>query len=446
MIVYASGDHDGLMQVPDVGGVPEPLTNPDPGSQELHLNPHILPGGETVLFDVTLPDEPNQIAALSVESGEYELLTTGSAPHYVEGGFIVFLRESSLWAAAFDPVGLALRGEPVPVVEELGGSARPYALSRDGTLLYSRGVSSGGLEQLVEVDLEGNERALVLAPRNIPGLGVGWSRDGEWIVYSSDNQIYTYNVALGTTPRQLTFEGTNDRPVFSPDGSRVAFSSAGAGTDGVDLFVKDLNDDSPPRPIITLDANQFMMQWPSDTLIVFERGQSGVRDLWMVNISDLDNPIAAAYLSSEADLERISVSPDGTLAAYRSDESGDDEIYVRSFPDPGERTVVSQGGGSVPFWSPDGSTLYYAMGPNQPFMAARLQRDPVPVVLSTDLLFSSRGGREPFPGSALHPDGDRFILALDPATATTPEDGASQRDPLILVQNFFEELRQRMGN
>ena len=156
-------------------------------------------------------------------------------------------------------------------------------------------------------------------------------------------------MTLGTTPRQLTFEGVNSRPVFSPDGTRVAFSSARSGSLGQDLFVKNLNNDPPPRSIIALEANQRAMQWPSDTLIVFERGEGGVRNLWMVNISDPDNPVAEAYLSSEADLERISVSPDGTLAAYRSDESGEDEIYIRSFPDPGERTVVSQGGGGAPF-------------------------------------------------------------------------------------------------
>ena len=38
------------------------------------------------------------------------------------------------------------------------------------------------------------------------------------------------------------------------------------------------------------------------------------------------------------------------------------EIYIRSFPDPGERTVVSEGGGNVPFLSSDGNTLYYARG------------------------------------------------------------------------------------
>ena len=185
------------------------------------------------------------------------------------------------------------------------------------------------------------------------------------------------------------------------------------------------------------------MQWPSDTLIVFERGEGDNGDLWMVNLSDLDNPIAEAYLASEANLERISVSPDGTLAAYISDESGEEEIYIRSFPEPGERTVVSQGGGTVPFWSPDGNTLYYATGPGQPFMAARLQLDPVPVVLSTDTLFAlSGGGTQPFPGSALHPDGDRFILARNATTGTVAEGGASEPERLIMVTNFFEELRQ----
>ena len=255
---------------------------------------------------------------------------------YSPTGHLVYVRsDGALFAAPFDLGALAITGSAIPLFD--GVRVVPLRadmlLGADGTLLYvegsSTGVSAGG-RQLVVVDLEGNEEPLVLAPRDIPGLGVAWSPDGESVVFSSEaeGQIYTYNVALGTTPRQLTFEGSNNRAVFSPDGTRVAFSSDREGTDGLDLFVKDLNGGSPPRSIITLDANQFIMQWPSDTLIVFERGQGGSRDLWMVNLSDPDNPIGEEYLSSEAHLERISVFPDGTLAAYRSNESGIDEIYI----------------------------------------------------------------------------------------------------------------------
>ena len=268
--------------------------------------------------------------------------------------------------------------------------------------------------------------------------------DGQSVVYSSEGHIYTYNVALGTTPRQLTFEGNNVRPVYSPDGSRVVFSSNREGTLGQDLFVKNLNDASPPRSVITLAANQRPTQWPSDTLIVFMRGSGGVRDLWMVDLSGPDSARAEAYLPSEADLLRMVVSPDGTLAAYASNESGQYEIYIRSFPDPGGPTKVSESGGTTPFWSPDGNTLYYATGQSSPFMAARLQRDPVPVVLSTDVLFDPGLHSQPPSGSALHPDGDRFILA-QPVSAGDVEAGAEPAR-LILVTNWFEELRQRVGS
>ena len=162
----------------------------------------------------------------------------------------------------------------------------------------------------------------------------------------------------------------------------------------------------------------------------------------MVDLSDPDSARAEAYLSSEADLRRIVVSPDGTLAAYTSNESRQYEIYIRSFPDPGERTLVSEGGGDVPFWSPDGNTLYYtSTGPGEgTFMAARIQRDPVPGVVSTDSLFTMTSIFEPSSGSDLHPDGDRWIVAQ--TVGTGPEGGVSEPERLIMVTNFFEELRQ----
>jgi len=213
--------------------------------------------------------------------------------------------------------------------------------------------------------------------------------------------------------------------------------------------VKNLDDDSPPRSIITLDGGQFVSQWPSDTLIVFEQAQGGgPRDLWMVNLSDPDSAIAKAYLPSEADLRAIVVSPDGTLAAYMSNESGANEIYIRSFPDPGEPTIVSQGGGHVPYWSPDGNTLYYWRidGADEgTLVAAHLQRNPVPIVLNTEPLFTSFVSLDPFQGSGFHPDGDRWIAATSIGTAEA-EGGAEAPPRLIMVTNFFEELERLVPN
>jgi hypothetical protein len=179
--------------------------------------------------------------------------------------------------------------------------------------------------------------------------------------------------------------------------------------------------------------------------MVFEQVEGQGDDLWMVDLSDPDNPRAEAYLTSEADLGSMVISPDGTLAAYGSNESGDTEIYINSFPVPGAPTKVSEDGGDLPSWSPDGNTLYYATGAGRPWMAASLQRSPVPRVLAIRELFTlTGGGPAPFPGSGLHPEGDRFILARNAVTYGAG-DGDAEPARLILVQNFFEELRQRVG-
>ena len=416
-----------------------------------------LPGGRGALVATCGPQVPTcddnlELYVVDLRDLSSELiLEKVLRAWYAPTGHLVYVQlDGALFAAPFDLGALAITGGAIPLFDGVSATtARAQMhLAADGTLLYVEGPAGGvaaASHQLLVVDLEGNEEPLVLAPRNI--ARVAWSPDGQSVVYESEGQIYTYNVALGTTPRQLTFEVLNRLPVYSPDGSQVLFDSNREGTEGRDLFVKNLNDDSPPRSIIKLAANQFPNQWLSDTLIVFVRGQSSNRDLWMVDLSDPDSARAKAYLSSEADLLRIAVSPDGTLAAYTSNESGQYEIYVRSFPDPGDRTIVSEGGGEMPFWSPDGNTLYYArveVG-GVTLKAARMERNPVPVVLSTSSLFTVASASLPTAGSALHPDGDRFIFAQNVGTSGA-EDGAPEPPRLILVQNFFEELKARVPN
>ncbi len=168
-------------------------------------------------------------------------------------------------------------------------------------------------------------------------------------------------------------------------------------------------------------------------------------DLWIVDLSS-DSAIATPYLESEADLDDIRVSPDGELAAYNSDETGQEEVYVRSFPEPRQPATISQGGGELPFWSPDGNTIYYwaagPLGPAVGLIAARIDRGPPFVVISRDTVLTGNY----LNGSAdLHPDGDRLVVSQGAAAPGVASEGVAEPERFLVVVNWFEELKERMG-
>ena len=353
-----------IVQMPEDGG--EPLVVFWPEEEQFGFQwVHGLPDGQGALVtacrgNASCGPGASDLYLLSLRDLSSELILEQVARAWcAPTGQLVYLQsDGAVLAAPFDLGALAITGGAVPLFDRVrvGGPNADMQLAADGTLLYVEGSSSGAtaMQRLLVIDLDGNEEALPLDPRAIQR--VSWSPDGQSVAYSRNvnpgvpHDLYTYNVTLGTTPRQLTFEGANQWGVFSPDGTRTAFSSGREGTDSYDLFVKNLDDDSPVRSLITLPGNHRPTQWLSDTLIVFESGTGGPtnRDLWMLNLSDPDNPRAEAYLSSEAGLSSIKVSRDGTLAAYHSNESGVNEVYIRSFPNLGERTPASQGGGVAP--------------------------------------------------------------------------------------------------
>jgi serine/threonine-protein kinase len=131
------------------------------------------------------------------------------------------------------------------------------------------------------------------------------------------------------------------------------------------------------------------------------------------------------------------VSPDGRWLAYQSDETGRFEVFVRPFPDtkPMKRQV-SVGGGNVPRWSADGRELFF-VDEKLDLIAVPVTPGPVFKTDSPRRLFSM----ERYGGTVnvfdVSPDGRRFIT-------TRPVGALTQRpDELIVVQNFFEELRTK---
>jgi Tol biopolymer transport system component len=446
-LYFRRAGESGLRRLPADGGGTQEIVTGDSGQD---LDPDAIPGGRGLLFTRYARGGESEIFLLDLKGGGARPLFEGRTARYAAGHIVYTSADGTLLAVPFDARRLEVTGPAKALfggVETAPIAGSQFALSRTGTLLYRQGTANSGLA-LAEVDLEGHRRVLPLAPRDYTHRGPTWSPDGESVVFSSDDQVHTYDTRLNATPRQITFEGLNIDAVYSPDGQRIAFSSMREGTQGLDVFVKDLSDDSPPRSVLAMDGDQFVTQWPADTLLLFvSAGERGVTDLWMLDLSDPEQPEARSYLSSEAELSDFAVSPDGRLAAYQSNQSGTEEIYVRGFPDPGEPTIVSHGGGGIPFWSPDGRTLYYGTRIGRWTIAARLVRAAVPKVLSIDSLFGDPGfALAPMPGSTLSPDGNRFIAVVYPDAVHAGAD-ASEPGRLILVQNFFQELeRLASGN
>jgi serine/threonine-protein kinase len=130
------------------------------------------------------------------------------------------------------------------------------------------------------------------------------------------------------------------------------------------------------------------------------------------------------------------VSPDGHWIAYQSNESNQNEIYVRPFPVRGERRwPVSVGGGVKPLWARDGRELFYLNGTS--LMSVRVQTTPVfsaanPTKMFDGQYFAGITGRT----YDVSLDGQRFLMIKSASTDTT----ATPAD-MVVVLNWTEELK-----
>ena len=217
----------GLSQVPAVGGNPQVLTTPDVANGVDHRWPEFLPGGKAVLFTIRSRNPDGyDIGVLDLETGQSKIvLQGGRQAHYTLTGHLVYAQPGAgtLMAAPFDLGGLEVTGDPVPILQGVRHSplvAVDYALSNNGTLIYSPQSGAGGYD-LVWVDREGQENLLTEEPR--PFTHIRLSPDGQQVVLDMTGDIWIYDVERGTLIR-LTTDGGNIHPVWTPDGTRVTFN------------------------------------------------------------------------------------------------------------------------------------------------------------------------------------------------------------------------------
>ena len=256
--------------------------------------------------------------------------------------------------------------------------------------------------------------------------------------------IWIYDLDQETFSR-LTFGGVRHRyPFWNPDGSEVGFSSdRDYGFSALYARPADLSGDTRllfGDPDVTSTEGSWT---PDGRRLVFRRGSITLNDnVDLVHAAPDSDSTAVVILDTPALELNPSLSPDGRWLVYTSNETGQPEVYVRPFPGPGGRSQVSTEGGTQPVWAHSGrEILYISWTTPFPLVVATVRTEPDFAVESRKELFAwdvylrSSG----HPAWDLAPD-DLRILAFGPAQ------GAEAAGRNVIVQNFFEELRQRMGN
>jgi serine/threonine-protein kinase len=440
-----------LQRVSSAGGEPTVLTKPNPEQGESdHLWPQFLPGSKAVLFTITATTggiDASQIAILDLRTGTRKILMRGgSQAQYVRSGHLVYVAAGTLRAVAFDVGRLEAVGTAVPVVSQvvtLPSGTAEFDIAADGTLVYASGGTSAPSRTLVRVDRQGREEAVKGAPLR-PYLVPRLSPDGTRValeIRDQENDIWVWDLGHETLTR-VTFDPGIDRaPMWMPDGRRLVFSSQAGGATGA-LFWQAADGTGRAERLGPSPNVQIPTAVSRDgTRIVFVEGFAATRADVMIMTLDRDHTIQPLVQTPFAELNG-EMSSDGRWLAYQSNDSGQDQIFVRPFPDVTSGLwQVSTGGGVQPLWSRNGQELFY-IAPNGALMSVPVGRGntwtsgaPAKVIEGPYFVETSTGGVRSYDASA---DGKRFLTVKQSSAAG--QTGSQAK--LIVVQNWLEELKR----
>jgi len=428
LIVFAH-QRSRLYSVPESGGELTPVTNLNSAEQEVaHRWPQFLPDGEHFLyFNESAKPERTGTYLGSLHSKTTDRLLNVPAL-FAQPGYLVYTRDGLLMAETFDLAHPRSRHSsrviggtafPAGMIDEITLSASNVSVSANGLLAYT---SSDGMPQMKWFDRSGRETGAVdmptpmhspvLSPDQKQVLAVGRNLEhGVWIV----------DLPRGVSTR---IESDGMGPLWSPDGTRIAFSAdrAGAST----IFVKPASGTNDTL-LLRSPSNKSLDDWsPDGRFLLFTNGSRETKlDLWTLPMEGDQKP--SPFLKTPANEVQGQFSPDQHWVAYTSDESGTWEVYLESFPATGREWVVSIGGGAEPHWRKDGKELFY-LSAGRNLMAVSITLGASPLIERPHVLFrapvlsTSNIFRDQY---AVSSDGQRFLVGS--------VDKASKQDPITVL-------------
>jgi serine/threonine protein kinase len=430
-----------VLKVADIGGVTTPVTSL--GSDESStLQPMFLPDGEHFIY-VRTSTSGRAIYAASVglkpeEQSRKPLLNADYAIYASSSGstegFLVFLRESTLMAQRFKPEKLELSGEAFPIADAVGAYVNRglFSASQNGVLAYSSAV--GARSQIAWYDRQGKLLSTVTEPGAYNTISL--SPDESRAVFNrsdaASQNLWIVDLVRGGISRFTFTTNAEVNPVWSPDGRRIVYTSVG---NGQKLFSKDAN--GAGRDFMMLNSESIAQTWSPDGRFVIYRANNGKTgyDLMVLPLEGDRKPVPFAATQFQEDQAQF--SQDGHFVAYVSNASGENEVYVRTFP-PGEKDdqwSISSGGGAEPRWRGDGRELYFLSRGR--IMAVDISTTPTFHAGVPTLLFEvpvSRGTTSSAHDWDVTKDGKRFLINAASSGSTS--------SPINVVVNWTAALKK----
>jgi serine/threonine protein kinase/Tol biopolymer transport system component len=436
-ILFATVEGQEILRVSASGGTPVAVVRPEASPGPVRVQwPSFLPDGRRFLYLGRYTDGRSRLLLGEEGKPPRDLGPGESVAEYVDPGVVVSAREGTLFGQRFELAGARFSGEPFPIAQPVRQFAPTgwalYSVSRNGVLVYG---SQRDVSRLAWFDRAGTATKLE-AEADAGPHSVRFSPDAQRALFQrydskTAQDVWVLDVVRGLETRLVSGPSADVFPVWLPDGRAIVYSSVRGRPP--QLVLRELASGTerelapPPRGLqAALDVTP-----DGRTLVFSERAPSGAFDLFSLPLPDGGKP--TPLLQTPFNEDDLRLSPDGRFAAFTSNESGDNEVYLAVFPTLSDKVRVSRAGGLSPRWRADGRELFYLAGDGT-LVAA-------PVRPGTREFGEARplfrvAGPHGWAGFDVAPDGQRFL-------AIVRELVGSEQPLTVAVDAVAEALRSR---
>ncbi|HLX12783.1 MAG TPA: protein kinase [Bacteroidota bacterium] len=456
-ILFTPTAADPIYRVSSAGGAAVAITKFDTAHQERsHRWPHFLPDGNHFLYFARasfggVEREQDELVGGSLDGKDNKRIIPGKGNAEFANGYLLYLRENTLMAQPFDDKKLEMAGDPIPIAEpveyDLNYNRAVFTSSRNGAIVYQQSNTLDGWT-LDWYDRTGKQVGRIGAPGQYGSAVI--SPDGKNVAYdiydpqSRNRDIWIYELARGIKTR-FTFDPSVDEyPVWSSDGSKIIFHSDRKGH--YDLYEKTTSGAGGEENILESPAAKFPTDWSSDGkyFLYSVTDPKTKSDLWILPLAGDKKPFP--FLQSEFDEDLAQFSPDMRWIAYRSNESGNWELYVRPFlaadgtisKDQTRKWQISINGLSTysagHWWSRDAKNLYYLSADNK-MMKVDLQATPISLEVGAVTQLFEMKSTGVIDLSDFTSDAQRFLMEM-----SVGNEGSSS---VVLLNGWDKELKKK---